>query len=494
MRWDPPNGERQHHLLRRADLCRADPRPNRSRRARHAHFVKAAAERHVLHLYRGRHHQRWRRGRNPPPSEPVTPTDPAGRSHRPRGQPGRTVGPSSPGRPRNRTAAGRSISYTVTTFAGGDPLRTDVLLPSTTAVIGNLANGTAYTFTVEATNAAGRGPASAPSPAVIPAEPVPEAPPPPPPPPAVNHPPVAAPDGYQVTAGVTLSPSPAAQGVLANDQDPDGDVLTADRHRRPGPRHRQDGRPRRVHLHAGAGLGRLRLRSATRPGTASEVSAPPPSPSTPVPPRRRCAATGCSPTAARSTTSGTPRALRRRLVGRDRPRADAGRRRLLDPPRGRCRRQLRRRPRPRRVPCPAAGREGRQPVGHSVREGLLDLHQRRPCLRLRRRAPLRRHVRHRPQRARPRLRGDTVRAGLLDGRLRRRHLQLRGRQVLRIDGRRPPQPAGHVDGPRPRRHRLLARRLRRRHLRLRRRLLRIDGLRPGSTSRSPAWSPGRPAT
>ena len=117
-------------------------------------------------------------------------------------------------------------SYTVTVFADGTRVRSEVFLPATTAVIGNLANGTTYTFTVEATNAAGRGPASVPSAPVIPSEPVPEAQPPIPPPPAVNQAPVAAPDAYHVTGGSSLSVT-AASGVLANDQDSDGDVLTA---------------------------------------------------------------------------------------------------------------------------------------------------------------------------------------------------------------------------------------------------------------------------
>ncbi len=117
-------------------------------------------------------------------------------------------------------------SYTVTTFADGTRVRSDAFLPANTAVIGNLANGTPYTFTVMAINAAGPGPASDPSAAVTPAVPVPEAPPPPPPPPAVNHAPVVAPDAYNVTGGTSLS-VPAAQGVLANDHDPDGDFLSA---------------------------------------------------------------------------------------------------------------------------------------------------------------------------------------------------------------------------------------------------------------------------
>lgn len=44
----------------------------------------------------------------------------------------------------------------------------------------------------------------------------------------LNHPPVAAADAYTVAAGTILS-VPAASGVLANDSDPDGDPLTAEK-------------------------------------------------------------------------------------------------------------------------------------------------------------------------------------------------------------------------------------------------------------------------
>ena len=118
------------------------------------------------------------------------------------------------------------VSYKVTIFAGGTRVRSDVFPPATAASILQLANGTSYTFTVAAMNAAGTGPDSAPSPAVVPAEPVSDEPPLIASPPAVNQPPVAAPDSFQATAGSSISVA-AAQGVLANDQDPDGDVLTA---------------------------------------------------------------------------------------------------------------------------------------------------------------------------------------------------------------------------------------------------------------------------
>lgn len=45
-------------------------------------------------------------------------------------------------------------------------------------------------------------------------------------PPPVNQPPIAASDSYQVTADTVLI-VPAASGLLANDSDPDGDPLTA---------------------------------------------------------------------------------------------------------------------------------------------------------------------------------------------------------------------------------------------------------------------------
>jgi Bacterial Ig domain len=44
----------------------------------------------------------------------------------------------------------------------------------------------------------------------------------------VNQPPVAVADAYSVKAGAILS-VPAASGVLANDSDPDGDPLTAEK-------------------------------------------------------------------------------------------------------------------------------------------------------------------------------------------------------------------------------------------------------------------------
>jgi hypothetical protein len=164
-------------------------------------------------------------GPESPPSEPVTPM----------GLPGAptnvAASPSDRGAvltwsPPEWDGGGPIISYTVTTLADGAPLRSDVLPPVTSAVMGGLANGTSYTFAVEATNEAGRGAASAPSAPVTPNEPVPDAPPAVQPPPAVNRPPVAAPDTYQATAGTSLTVA-ASQGVLANDSDPDGDVLTA---------------------------------------------------------------------------------------------------------------------------------------------------------------------------------------------------------------------------------------------------------------------------
>src|SRR6185436_13134749 len=63
------------------------------------------------------------------------------------------------------TGGSAITSYTVTSSPGG----ISVSGPASPLTVGGLANGTAYTFTVTATNAAGTGPASAPSNAVIPA-------------------------------------------------------------------------------------------------------------------------------------------------------------------------------------------------------------------------------------------------------------------------------------------------------------------------------------
>jgi hypothetical protein len=63
-------------------------------------------------------------------------------------------------------------SYTVTPFIGSTaqtPTTVSGSPPATTATVNNLTNGTAYTFTVSATNAVGTGPASAASAAVTPA-------------------------------------------------------------------------------------------------------------------------------------------------------------------------------------------------------------------------------------------------------------------------------------------------------------------------------------
>jgi hypothetical protein len=101
------------------------------------------------------------------------------------------VGGVSPGQPTNVTASGGNAqatvswtaptgaglpvsSYTVTASPGGQTMT--VSGSQTSATVLNLTNGTTYTFTVYASNAAGNGPPSAPSNAVTPVGPPPVAP------------------------------------------------------------------------------------------------------------------------------------------------------------------------------------------------------------------------------------------------------------------------------------------------------------------------------
>ena len=72
------------------------------------------------------------------------------------------------------TTGGAPTSYTVTPFVGGVAQATTTVSgspPATSVTIGNLTNGTSYTFTVTAANATGSSSPSAPSNAVVPSPP-----------------------------------------------------------------------------------------------------------------------------------------------------------------------------------------------------------------------------------------------------------------------------------------------------------------------------------
>lgn len=102
-------------------------------------------------------------------------------------------------------------SYTVTPFMGSTQQPPTIVSgspPATSASIAGLTNGTAYTFTVSATNAVGQGPASVASNPVTPAATAPNAP--------VIDPttPPVAPFGSAATSASTGSFSPPAASVL----------------------------------------------------------------------------------------------------------------------------------------------------------------------------------------------------------------------------------------------------------------------------------------
>ena len=121
-------------------------------------------QRQPLHLHRPRHQRggqrRLRRpvGRRHPATTPGTPTGVIAT----RGDGAATVSWTAPS-----TDGGSVITrYTVTASPGGLHANTT---SGSSAVVTGLTNGTAYTFTVHATNAVGNGPESAPSAAVTPA-------------------------------------------------------------------------------------------------------------------------------------------------------------------------------------------------------------------------------------------------------------------------------------------------------------------------------------
>ena len=173
--WTAPGGRRQpdhlvhHHALYR--LGRPDADGDHRQPAGHQRHRQRPDRRHQLHLH-GHRHERGGNRAGLAPSNQVTP-----------------AAPTAPGAPSGVTATAGNQSATVSWSApanGGSPITSYTVTPylagvaqtatqvpgsppATTVKVTGLTNGSAYTFTVAATNAIGTGPASSPSQPVTPA-------------------------------------------------------------------------------------------------------------------------------------------------------------------------------------------------------------------------------------------------------------------------------------------------------------------------------------